>query len=119
MQVKIDDLENSFMFNTGFQSSSAIAKQMEYAVGTLSIYPEFLADLRKELDGKVSFELQYDIKLRVRSLCSHVTLISRTHLSHDQVMCYFPNSHPHETHLLLLILLLLLRSTCFVLCVFL
>lgn len=50
--VDIQDLENSFMFNTGFQSSSAIAKQMEYAVGTLSIYPDFLADLRKELDGK-------------------------------------------------------------------
>lgn len=53
VQVAIQDLENSFMFNTGFQSSSAIAKQMEYAVGTLSIYPDFLADLRKELDGKV------------------------------------------------------------------
>ncbi|CAM9996669.1 unnamed protein product [Sphacelaria rigidula] len=52
MQVNIQDLENSFMFNTGFQSSSAIAKQMEYAVGTLSISPDFLADLRKELDGK-------------------------------------------------------------------
>lgn len=55
-QVDIQDLENSFMFNTGFQSSSAIAKQMEYAVGTLSIYPDFLADLRKELDGKVCTE---------------------------------------------------------------
>ena len=42
------------MFNTGFQSSSAIAKNMEYCVGSLTANPDFLEELRKELDGKVS-----------------------------------------------------------------
>lgn len=41
------------MFNTGFQSSSAIAKNMEYCIGTLTANPDFLEELRKELDGKV------------------------------------------------------------------
>eukprot|EP00752_Nemacystus_decipiens_P008261 g7387.t1 len=50
--VNIQDLENSFMFNTGFQSSSAIAKNMEYCVGSLTANPDFLEELRKELDGK-------------------------------------------------------------------
>lgn len=49
------NLENSFMFNTGFQSSAAIAKNMEYAVGTLTANPDFLAELRKEVDGKVTY----------------------------------------------------------------
>jgi len=52
-QVSIRDLENSFMFNTGFQSSSAIAKNMEYCIGSLTANPDFLEELRKELDGKV------------------------------------------------------------------
>lgn len=51
--MDIEDLENSFMFNTGFQSSSALAKQMEYCVGGLTSTPDFLEELRKELDGKV------------------------------------------------------------------
>lgn len=42
------------MFNTGFQSSAAIAKNMEYCVGSLTANPDFLEELRKELDGKVS-----------------------------------------------------------------
>ncbi|CAM9960343.1 unnamed protein product [Scytosiphon promiscuus] len=50
--VAIQDLENSFMFNTGFQSSSAIAKNMEYCVGSLTANPDFLEELRKEVDGQ-------------------------------------------------------------------
>lgn len=42
------------MFNTGFQSSAASAKQMEYCVGSLTANPDFLEELRKELDGKVN-----------------------------------------------------------------
>lgn len=44
------------MFNTGFQSSSAIAKNMEYCIGTLTANPDFLEELRKELDGKVGLD---------------------------------------------------------------
>ncbi|CAM9908226.1 unnamed protein product, partial [Hapterophycus canaliculatus] len=50
--VVIQDLENSFMFNTGFQSSSALAKNMEYCVGSLTANPDFLEELKKEVDGK-------------------------------------------------------------------
>lgn len=42
------------MFNTGFQSASAIAKNMECCVGALTLNPDFHAELREELDGKVS-----------------------------------------------------------------
>ena len=42
------------MFNTGFQSSSPIAKNMENCVGSLTANPDFLEELRNELDGKVS-----------------------------------------------------------------
>ena len=52
-QVSIKTPERSFMFNTGFQSSSALAKNMEYAVGVLSAQPDFAEELRKELDGQV------------------------------------------------------------------
>ncbi|CAM9867534.1 unnamed protein product, partial [Laminaria digitata] len=52
--VPIKSPERSFMFNSGFQSSSAIAKNMEYAVGVLSAQPDFAEELRKELDGKAS-----------------------------------------------------------------
>lgn len=45
------------MFNTGFQSSSAIAKNMEYAVGVLSAHPDFAEELRKELDGQASVSI--------------------------------------------------------------
>lgn len=31
-----------------------MAKQMEYAVGTLTAFPDFLSDLKAELDGKVT-----------------------------------------------------------------
>lgn len=43
------------MFNTGFQSSSAIAKNMEYAVGSLTAFPDFAEELRQEVDGQASF----------------------------------------------------------------
>lgn len=52
-QVPIKDLERSFMFNTGFQSSSAIAKNMEFAVGALDANRDFLKELQNEVDGKV------------------------------------------------------------------
>lgn len=68
LQVEIDDLANSFMFNTGFQSSSALAKQMEYALGSLTAFPDFLTDLRAELDGKVT-----------NPRCSHHMLIGWKH----------------------------------------
>lgn len=51
-QVPIEDLERTFMFNTGFQSCSAFAKNMEAAIGALTLYPDFAEDLRNELDGK-------------------------------------------------------------------
>ena len=41
------------MFNTGFQSSVAMAKNMEYAIGALSANRDFLKELQRELDGKV------------------------------------------------------------------
>lgn len=53
-QVPIEDLERTFMFNTGFQSCSAFAKNMEAAIGALTLHPDFADDLRKELDGKAS-----------------------------------------------------------------
>ncbi|CAM9321677.1 unnamed protein product [Scytosiphon promiscuus] len=46
------DLERSFMFTTNFQSAVAIAKQMMPVVATLTNHPEFLQELRKEVDGK-------------------------------------------------------------------
>lgn len=52
--MPIKSPERSFMFNTGFQSSSAIAKNMEFAVGTLSAYPDFAEELLKEIDGQAS-----------------------------------------------------------------
>ena len=52
-QVPTKDLERSLMFNTGFQSSSAIAKYMEYAVGALTANRDFHQELQRELDGKV------------------------------------------------------------------
>lgn len=64
-QVDIKDLERSFMFNTGFQSSSAIAKNMEYAVGSLSVNRDFLEELRQEVDGKVRIVTAYPPELHV------------------------------------------------------
>ena len=52
-QIDITNIENSFMFNTGFQSSAALAKNMEYCVGSLSANRDFLEELRAELDGQV------------------------------------------------------------------
>ncbi|CAM9321604.1 unnamed protein product, partial [Scytosiphon promiscuus] len=46
------DLERSFMFTTNFQSAVAMAKQMMPVVATLTNHPEFLQELRKEVDGK-------------------------------------------------------------------
>ncbi|CAM9440562.1 unnamed protein product [Ectocarpus sp. 8 AP-2014] len=46
------DMDKSFMFFSGFQSSSALAKNMEYCVGSLAANPDFLAELRAELDGQ-------------------------------------------------------------------
>ncbi|CAM9542239.1 unnamed protein product [Ascophyllum nodosum] len=51
-KVPTKDLERSLMFNTGFQSSSAIAKYMEYAVGALTANRDFHQELQRELDGK-------------------------------------------------------------------
>ena len=42
------------MFMSGFQSSSAIAKNMVYTVGVLSAHPDFAEELRQELDGQAS-----------------------------------------------------------------
>ena len=42
------------MFNTGFQSSSPMAKNMECAIGALNANPDFLKELQDELDGQVS-----------------------------------------------------------------
>ncbi|CAM9689272.1 unnamed protein product [Ascophyllum nodosum] len=50
--IDITNIENSFMFNTGFQSSAALAKNMEYCVGSLSANRDFLEELRAELDGQ-------------------------------------------------------------------
>ena len=52
-QVPTEELERSLMFNTGFQSSVAIARNMEYAVGALTANRDFLRELQRELDGKV------------------------------------------------------------------
>lgn len=52
-QVPIQDLDRAFMFTSGFQSSVAMAKNMEYAVGALDANRDFLKDLQKEVDGKV------------------------------------------------------------------
>lgn len=46
-------MDKSFMFFSGFQSSSALAKNMEYCVGSLALNTDFLAELRAELDGQV------------------------------------------------------------------
>eukprot|EP00904_Undaria_pinnatifida_P000524 jgi/Undpi1/10472/HiC_scaffold_29.g12922.m1 len=59
--VPIKSPERSFMFNTGFQSSSAIAKNMEYAVGSLTAFPDFAEELRQEVDGQASFCLELTI----------------------------------------------------------
>lgn len=54
LQVPIKSPERSFIFNNGFQSSPAIAKNMEYAVGVLSAHPDFAEELLTELDGQAS-----------------------------------------------------------------
>ncbi|CAN0371091.1 unnamed protein product [Ascophyllum nodosum] len=51
-KVPTEELERSLMFNTGFQSSVAIARNMEYAVGALTANRDFLRELQRELDGK-------------------------------------------------------------------
>eukprot|EP00752_Nemacystus_decipiens_P012023 g10658.t1 len=50
--VSTKDLERSFMFTSNFQSSVPIAITMMPVVATLTANPEFLEDLRKEIDGK-------------------------------------------------------------------
>ncbi|CAM9605170.1 unnamed protein product, partial [Hapterophycus canaliculatus] len=50
--LNTEDLERSFMFTTNFQSAVAMAKQMMPVVATLTNNPEFLEELRKEIDGK-------------------------------------------------------------------
>eukprot|EP00903_Cladosiphon_okamuranus_P007709 g7471.t1 len=55
--VSTKDLERSFMFTSNFQASVPIAITMMPVVATLTANPEFLEDLRKELDGKdLNFE---------------------------------------------------------------
>ena len=52
-QVSTKDLERSFKFTSNFQSSVPISITMMPVVATLTDNPEFLEDLRKEIDGKV------------------------------------------------------------------
>ena len=54
LQVPMKSLDRSFMFNTGFQSCSAMGKNMECAVSVLTADPEFLKDLQNEVDGQAS-----------------------------------------------------------------
>lgn len=50
--VPITQLERSFMFTTGFQTSSPMAKNMECVIAALNADPAFWKDLQDELDGQ-------------------------------------------------------------------
>lgn len=67
-QVPRKDLERALMFNTGFQSSVAIAKCMENAIGALSADRELLRELQKEVDGKVRVMMSKAVCSKSRSL---------------------------------------------------
>ena len=54
LKVPITEPERTLMFNTGFQSSAPMAKNMESAVAALNDNPDFLKDLQEELDGQAS-----------------------------------------------------------------
>lgn len=53
-QVPVKSLERSFMFTTGFQSCTAMATNMQCAIGVLTADPVFAEELRKEVDGQAS-----------------------------------------------------------------
>lgn len=61
-------LERSFMFNTGFQSCSAMALTMECAVSGLTAHPDFLEELRNEVDGQASTLITFKSGV-LRNLC--------------------------------------------------
>ena len=52
--MPVESLDRSFMFTTGFQSCTAMAANMQCAIGVLTADPEFAEDLRKEVDGQAS-----------------------------------------------------------------
>ena len=69
-QVDTTDMEHSFMFSTNFQSAVAVAKNMMPVIAALTLDPDFLEDLRNEIDGKVTLGLPWwsvwvEVDLRV------------------------------------------------------